>query len=399
MGSLQALAVRQGATYSTGSAEQPGRILHELRAGEVVLRPDGWGAVYYGSVDATPLFVATLAELWRWGASATEVADLLPAAERAVAWILGDGDADGDGLVEYGGARRTGVASLANQGWKDSDDAVRHPDGTLAEGPIAMVEVQGYCHAALLAMAELRDAFGTGDPAPLRARAASLAEAIEDRYWMEDEDCYALALDGAKRPVRSVSTNAGHLLWTGTARPDRSRRLAARLMAEDMFTGFGLRTLSAANGGYNPLSYHCGSVWPHDTALVAAGMAGTGCHAEAGRLAEALLDAAWAFGGRPPELFGGFAADEFARPVPYPTSCSPQAWAAAAPVLLVTALLGLRPDVPGGAVTIDPHLPEGWALQLTDVPLGDHHLRLQARGDELLTAHAGGLRVLGPAAS
>jgi len=396
LGTLRALAERQGTRYVPGSAEEPGRILHELRAGEVVLRPDGWGAVYYGSVDATPLFVMTLTELWRWGGPSDELAALLPAAERAVAWILGDGDPDRDGLVEYGGTRPPGVAALANQAWKDSDDAVRHADGSIAEGPIAMVEVQGYCHAALLGLAELREAFGTGDPDPLRERAARLAEAIEERFWMDDEDCYAMALDGEKRPVRSVSTNPGHLLWTGTVRGERARRLAARLMAEDMFTGFGLRTLSATNPAYNPLSYHCGSVWPHDSAIVAAGMLRAGCVREGQAVARAVLDAARAFGGRPPELFGGFSSKRFSRPVPYPTSCSPQAWASASPLLLVRALLGLEPDVPHGRVVVDPHLPTGWEIDLRRIPVGTDRLDLHARGDTLVAAEAAGLAVVRP---
>ena len=221
-GTLGALAQLQGVNDVPESAEEPGRILHELRAGEVVLRPGGWGAAYYGSVDATPLFVMTLANLWRWGAPEDEIRALLPAAERAIAWVLGPGDPDGDGLVEYGASTTHGVASLANQGWKDSHDAVRHRNGSLAEGPIAMVEVQGYCHAAFRSLADLREAFDTADPTPLRQRADRLAEQIDSQFWMDDEDCFALALDGSKQQVGSVSTNAGHLLWTGTGLPPTS---------------------------------------------------------------------------------------------------------------------------------------------------------------------------------
>ncbi len=335
LGVLQALAARQGRVDDHTTLEQPGRIPHEVRRGEAVRRPDGWGATFYGTVDATPLFVVTLAEAWRRGADREGVAALLPAAERAIGWVLGEGDPDGDGFVEYPGVVH-GAAGLANQAWKDSDDAIRHVDGSLARGPIATVEVQGYCHAALLALADLRDAFGTGASEPLRRRAERLADAIDESYWMDDEDCYALALDGDEQPVRAVSSNAGHLLFTGTARPDRAARLARRLMQDDMFTGFGLRTLSSRNPGFNPLSYHCGSVWPHDTALVAAGM--LRCGLDEGRtLAGALLDAADARG-RLPELFGGFRRDRRPRPVPYPSSCSPQAWAAGAPLLLDAAL-------------------------------------------------------------
>jgi glycogen debranching enzyme len=379
VGTLSALAARQGTGTVEATDEQPGRIPHEVRSGEAVRRPDGWGEVYYGSVDATPLFVMTLAEAWRWGADPDAIRALLPAAERAVAWMAGPGDPDADGFVEYPGSQLT-LSGLPNQGWKDSDDSIRQPDGTLADGPIALVEVQGYCHAALLALADLRAAFATGEAEPLVERAHRLREAIDEQFWMDDEDCYALALDGAKRPVRTVTSNAGHLLWTGTAADRRAGPLSARLMAGDLYSGHGLRTLTSANPGYNPLSYHCGSVWPHDTAIVAAGMLRAG-QTEAGwQLASSLLTVAGLEGGRLPELFGGFAEAHFARPVPYPTSCSPQAWAAAAPLLLTRALLGLDPDLPQGVVRISPALPEGVELEVGGIPLGDGHLHVRCVG-------------------
>jgi glycogen debranching enzyme len=378
VGTLHALADRQGTRERPDTAEQPGRILHEVRRGEAVRRTSGWGEVYYGSVDATPLFVMALAEAWRWGAPADDVRALIPAAERAVAWITDYGDSDGDGFVEYPGRVASG-AGLANQAWKDSDDAVRHPDGSIAAGPITMVEVQGYCHAALRAMAALHEAFGTGDPAPLVARAGALQAAIEDQFWMDDEDCYAMALDGNDRPVRSVSTNAGHLLWTGTASPERAARLAKRLLARDMFTGFGLRTLSAANRGYNPLSYHCGSVWPHDTAIVASGMLRYGLAEEGARVARALIETAACENGQLPELFGGFDRERFARPVPYQSACSPQAWAAGAPLLLVRSLLGLDPDLPGGVVRLLPCL-DDVLIELIDLRLGTARTTVRASG-------------------
>lgn len=337
---LEALAARQGRRYDRATLEEPGRIPHETRRGEAVERADGWGTTYYGTTDATPLFVMTLHRAWQLGADHERVAALVPAAVAAVEWMTHDGDPDGDGFVEYPGVV-TGRAGLANQGWKDSHDAIRHADGTLADGPIALVEVQAYCHAAFLALADLHEAFGTGDPQPLRERAARLHDAIEERFWMDDEDCYALALDGAKRQVAGVSSNAGHLLFTGTATGDHAQRLCRRLMADDMFTGFGVRTLSSDNPAYNPLSYHCGSVWPHDTAVVAAGMLRVDRTAGA-RLATSLMDAADGVG-RLPELFGGFSRDAHDRPIPYPTSCSPQAWAAGAPLLLAAVLDGREP--------------------------------------------------------
>lgn len=338
-GVLHALAARQGRSPDDVTLEQPGRIPHEARRGEAVQRPEGWGATFYGTVDATPLFVITLAAAWRAGAPTESVIALLPAAEQAISWIVEHGDLDGDGFVEYPGVVH-GTAGLANQGWKDSDDSIRHVDGTIARGPIAPVEVQGYCHAAFLAMADLRDAFGTPDSAALRTRADDLKAAIERNFWCDAESCYALALDGDKQPVRSVSSNAGHLLFTRTASPDHAARLVPRLMADDMFTGFGLRTLSSHNGGYNPLSYHCGSVWPHDTAIVAAGMLAYGFVDEGRRVAAGLMDAA-SLSGRLPELFGGFGRGQRSHPVPYPTSCAPQAWSAGAPLLLAASLDGL----------------------------------------------------------
>lgn len=342
-GVLAALADRQGTNDNANTLEEPGRIPHEARRGEAVQRPGGWGTTFYGTVDATPLFVITVAAAWRAGAGRRTIEMLLPAAERAVSWIVAR--CAGTGFVTYPGEAHA-AAGLANEGWKDSDDAIRHPDGTIASGPIALVEVQGYCHAALMAISQLREAFESGDPAVTTALAHEMQQRIEDAFWMADEDCYAMALDGRGEQVASVSSNAGHLLLTGTASGDRARRLTSRLMADDMFTGFGLRTLASTNGGFNPLSYHCGSVWPHDTALVAAGMLQHG-FAEGQELALALLDAA-DDSGRFPELFGGFSRDDHPEPIPYPTSCRPQAWAAGAPLLLADALARFVPSGPAG---------------------------------------------------
>jgi hypothetical protein len=343
MNVLHSLAARQGVKREASTEEEPGRILHEIRAGEAVTRDEGWGSIYYGTVDASPLFIMTLAEAVRWGADLSEARGLMPAAEAAAEWMLSSGDPDQDGFIEYPGrASRTG---LDNQAWKDSYDAVRHADGTLAEGPIAMVEVQGYAHAALRDLADLREVLGTAAPEPLRRRAATLRDRIHDRFWMDSENCFALALDGRKQQVASVATNAGHLLWTGTVHSEVAERLTDRLMEPDMFTGFGLRTLSSRNQGWNPLSYHCGTVWPHDSAIVAAGMFIYGLTDQASRLSRALLDAAACCSGRLPELFAGFDRSEFPRPVPYPSSCSPQAWSAGAPLMIARHLLGLRPPV------------------------------------------------------
>ena len=310
----------------------------------------------------------TLAELWRWGALPTRWPTLLPAADAAVAWILGRGDPDGDGLVEYGGPTANGVASLANQGWKDSDDAVRQPDGILADGPIAMVEVQGYCHAAFLALAELRDAFGTGDPAPLRRRATlGRAPSTSASGWTTRTATRSRSTAPSNRCGRSPPT-PGTSCGPARPRPDSCRRrLAGRLMADDMFTGFGLRTLSAANPGYNPLSYHCGSVWPHDTAWWRRHAANGSPRPDAA-WPTALLDAAGP-SGRLPELFGGFDVAEFARRCPTRPRARPRRGRPAAPVLLVRALLGLEPDAPAGVVPADLlRLPAGASIELRGVP-------------------------------
>lgn len=329
---LRALAVRQGRNVNVHTDEQPGRILHEVRAGEAVGRPGGWGDVYYGSVDATPLFIMTLAETLKWDAPLEAVRALMPAAESAYQWLSTFGDPDGDGLIEYPGrAVRTG---LDNQAWKDSYDAIRHSNGEIADGPIAVVEVQGYKHAALLDLAFLRETLSSGDPEPLRYEAAQLRDRIHEYYWMEDESCFALALDGNKKRVGTVTSNAGHLLWTATAYEDVATKLAERLMEPDMFTGFGLRTMSSNNPGWNPLSYHCGTVWPHDSTIVATGMFRYGLDNLGAQLSTAILDAAACCSGRLPELFAGFDRGHFPSPVPYPSSCSPQAWSAGAPLML-----------------------------------------------------------------
>jgi glycogen debranching enzyme len=376
VGSLLSLAARQGRVVDHRTGEEPGKILHEVRAGAAVQAPEGWGEVYYGSVDATPLFVMGVTAAWRWGVDPDVIRRLLPAAEAAVDWVLGPGDVDGDGFVEYQVAHP--AHGLTNQGWKDSYDGIRYADGRIPRGPIALVEVQGYACAALFGLADMREWFGTADPAPLRRRAGELAASIDAQLWMDAESTYAVGLDGDKRQIDSVASNPGHLLWAGAVSPDRAAAVADRMMCDDVFTGFGIRTLSSANPGYNPLSYHCGSVWPHDTSLLAAGLYRYGLTDAAQRLTNALLDAAAAFDGRLPELYGGFSRDDFATPVPYPTASAPQAWAAAAPALLVQAMLGLDPDVPHGRVRLDPRLPPGFDLKLRRVRLGTSTLGVRA---------------------
>lgn len=351
-GTLRTLAARQGTTVDPSTAEQPGKILHELRRSAFQAVDAFLPPIYYGTVDATPLWICLLRDAWKWGLPSPEVAPLLDPLEAALEWIRDHGDADGDGFLEYVDE----AGGLANQGWKDSGDSVRFADGTIATGPVALAEVQGYAYEAMLAGAELLEAFGRPGADEWRHRAADLRENFRIHFWTEDElgPFPALALDGEKRKVDSPASNMGHLLGTGILDPDEAAVIAARLVHPSMNSGFGLRTMSTTAGGYSPLSYHCGTVWPHDTAIAILGLVREGCTEQAAELARGLLTAADAFDGRLPELFGGFGIDDTPGPVPYPASCRPQAWAAAASVVLLQAFLGLTADVPAGTVTLAP---------------------------------------------
>jgi glycogen debranching enzyme len=377
LGTLRTLATSQGTRVDPRTEEEPGRIMHELRRG-----PDSaallGGSHYYGTADATPLFVMLLAECWRWGTAPDAVRALLPAADAALSWVDGHGD-----FVSY---RRATEFGLANQGWKDSHDAVNDAAGRLAAPPVALCEVQGYAYAAWSARAELAEAFGE-DPTHWRARAAQLRQRFAESFWLADRGWYAIALDGDRRPVDALTSNAAHCLWTGIATDQHAATLVGRLAEQDMDSGYGLRTLASTMGAYDPVSYHNGSVWPHDTAIAVAGLVRyahvPGAVELAHRLAGGLLDAATAFGGRLPELYCGFPREEFAPPVPFPTSCSPQAWASAAPLLLVRALLGLAPHVPHRTLTAVPRLPASWGeVTLSGLRLGPVTATVTARGDE-----------------
>src|SRR6202035_2659074 len=268
LGVLQTLARFQGNDIDPRSDEQPGRILHEMRFGEAPSLSLGGGSIYYGTADATPLFVMLLGELRRWGLAREVVDELMPNAERALLWIEHYGDADGDGYVEYHRATDRG---LANQGWKDSWDGIRYADGRIAQAPIALCEVQAYVYSAYLARAHF--AFEVGDTATydrFRAKATQLKAAFNRDFWLEDRGWFAVGLDGNKRPIDSLTSNIGHCLWTGIVDQDKARVVADKLMSPALFTGWGVRTMASSMGGYNPLNYHCGSVWPHDTAIVAA---------------------------------------------------------------------------------------------------------------------------------
>jgi glycogen debranching enzyme len=368
-GTLRTLARLQGRTVDPMSEEQPGRILHEVRLGADLSLALGGDSVYYGSVDATPLFVVLVGEALRWGAPLDDLAALLPAVDRALAWIDEYGDRDGDGFVEY---QRSTDRGLLHQGWKDSFDAIAHADGRPAQPPIALAEVQGYCHAAFRARAALAAAFGDPTGADRwERRADELKQRFHDAFWRPGLGAYAVALDATKTPVDVLSSNAGQCLWTGIVDKAVAPELVDRLVSEEMFTGFGIRTLATSAASYNPVSYHNGSVWPHDSVLVATGMARYGFRAEAERVVDGLLAAADAFGGRLPELFCGFARTEVPVPVPYPTSCSPQAWAAAVPFQVVRIALGLDVDVPAGRFAAVPVMPSIGRVRIIGLRVGD----------------------------
>jgi glycogen debranching enzyme len=338
---LRALANMQGAASNVETAEQPGKIMHELRRAAQSFT-DGRGAVelpplYYGSIDATPLWICLLADAADAGMPVAEVRALLPNLAAALAWMRDFGDSDGDGLLEYIDESGRG---LSNQGWKDSGDSVQWRDGTLAEGPIALCEVQAYAYEAAMRGAALLERFGEPGAEEWRRWAARLAEVFRQRYWIDDPagSYPAIALDAQKRPVDSLTSNIGHLLGTGLLHADEAALVARRVASPELASGFGLRTLSTADAGFWPLSYHGGSVWAHDTAIAIAGLMREGVAVEARQLSEGLLRAAAALDYRMPELYSGDARAEAPQPVPYPAACRPQAWSAAAAVTVLTAL-------------------------------------------------------------
>jgi glycogen debranching enzyme len=382
LGVLQTLSRFQGKEINPRNEEEPGRILHEMRFGEASSLSLGGGTVYYGTADATPLFVMLLGELRRWGLAREAVDELLPHADRAMEWIEHYGDRDGDGYVEY---QRTSDRGLINQGWKDSFDGVRFADGRIPQAPIALCEVQGYVYGAYLARAYFAGEQGDkAMEAGLRRRAAELKANFNRDFWLEDKGWLAMGLDRDKKPIDALTSNMGHCLWTGILDAEKARIVAERLVSRDLFSGWGVRTLATSMVGYNPISYHCGSVWPHDNAIVAAGLMRYGFVEESQRVIMAMLDAAIQQGGRLPELFSGL--DRIALPmvVGYPTSCSPQAWSAASPLLMLRTLLRLDPWVPRGKVWLHPALPDQIKrLRVDRIPLAGSRVSVEVEGDSV----------------
>ena len=360
---VETLASMQATDTDAFRESQPGKIPHEVRHGELSIFEEVPHSRYYGSIDSTPLFVMLLWEAFQWTGDMEFLKKNIAAGERAISWIDKYGDLDGDGFVEYVGR---GNGGLKNQGWKDSNDSVSFESGELAEPPIALSEVQGYVYAAKIRMADLYRILGEVPKAEaLEKDALKLKEKFNSAFWLPKHGFFALALDGIKNRVDSIASDPGHCLWTKIVDDEKAPKLVRRLMEDDLFSGWGIRTLSTRMTRYNPLSYHNGSVWPHDNSLICSGMASYGFYKEANTIAFGLFDAANSFPERRlPELFAGYVRREHSRPVPYPAANSPQAWASGAIIYCIETLLGLA--VFDGKLMQRPRL-EGVPLSLTGV--------------------------------
>jgi glycogen debranching enzyme len=376
-GALEVLGHYQATERDDYRDAEPGKILHELRYGELAhfkLIPH---TPYYGTADATPLYLVALHSAWRATGDRSLIERNLTCAEACLTWIDAYGDRDGDGFQEY---ETRSPAGYENMAWKDSGDAVMYPDGTLVRGPKALCELQGYVYDAWLRMAEIYDVLGNGvSAAALRKKAAVLFKKFNEDFWDEETDFYAFALDGEKKKVLSIASNAGHCLWSGIVAPERAGAVVKRLMRDDMRSGWGIRTLSADHPSFNPYNYQTGAVWPHDNALIALGMRRYGFAAEAAAVARDLSGAASHFLlNQLPELYAGLQRDPGSFPVQYLGANVPQAWAAGTPFMLLQTMLGLQQDAPRGKLYVDPALPD-WLpdVTLTDLRLG--HERFDIR--------------------
>jgi glycogen debranching enzyme len=380
-GALQRLAEHQATEIDNWRDAEPGKILHELRVGELAHFNKIPHTPYYGTADATTLYLIVLHETWRWSGSTALLERHRAAAEACLEWIDRYGDLDGDGFQEY---RTRSTGGYENMGWKDSEDAILYPDGSPVRQPKGLCELQGYVFDAKLRMAEVFEALREPQRAArLRREAFELQERFEDAFWCEDIGFYALGLDPAKMPIKSIASNAGHLLWSGIARPDRAERVMRRFLEPDMWSGWGIRTLSADHPGYNPYSYHRGSIWPHDNGIIALGFKRYGFAATTARLARDIFEAAAFFSQyRLPELYAGLPRQPGSFPVQYVGANVPQAWASGSVFHLLQALLGLRADAPRRRLYVQPTLPR-WlpTVTLDGIEVAGTRLRLAFRRD------------------
>jgi len=364
---LLVLAQRQGTRIDDFRDEEPGKILHEQRFGEMTAFEERPHSPYYGAADVTPLFLILLDEVERWTGNAELVRQLEMEARAALTWIDKYGDRNGDGYVEYD--RRNKETGLENQCWKDSWNSIQFADGTLSRLPRATCEIQGYVYDAKRRCARLARQLWN-DPAlaeQLEKEAAELKRRFNQDYWLEAREFFALAIDGDGRKVDSLTSNIGHLLWSGIVEDDKAEAVVRHLMGEKLFSGWGVRTMAEGEGGYNPIGYHVGTVWPHDNSFIAMGLRRYGYREEAAQIAMGMLEAATYFKGRLPEAFAGYPRELTGFPVEYPTACSPQAWASGAPLLLLRAILGLEPV--GDHLLVDPALPAMLGqIELLDIP-------------------------------
>ncbi|OGN45202.1 MAG: amylo-alpha-1,6-glucosidase [Caulobacterales bacterium RIFCSPHIGHO2_01_FULL_70_19] len=369
-GVLTYLAMRQATESSAFADSAPGKIMHETRRGEMAALGEVPFGLYYGGVDTTCLFVALAGAYARRTGDLETIRRLWPNLIAAVGWMRDYGDVQGNGLIAYQRAAETG---LSNQGWKDSEDSIFHSDGRFPKGPIALLEVQGYAYSAWQAMADLGRALNDPGAAEWADRAESTRALVEERFWLEDEQFYAVALDGDGEPCRAIASNAGHLLFTGLPSPQRARAVSRRMLSAEFRSGWGIRTLATGQARFNPMSYHDGSVWPHDTAMAAAGMARYGERRAVAMLLNEIYSAATHFQLRLPELFCGFERLTGEPPIAYPVACLPQAWAAGSVFMMMQAALGISIDALTGAVDVDdPHLPPGIEhLVLSNLQVGD----------------------------
>jgi glycogen debranching enzyme len=374
-GVLTYLAARQATETSAFQDSAPGKIMHETRMGEMSALGEVPFGLYYGGVDTTCLFVALAGAYARRTGDFATIRRLWPNLIAAVGWMRDHGDVQGDGLIAYQRAADTG---LSNQGWKDSEDSIFHSDGSFPKGPIALLEVQGYAYAAWQAMADLARVVKDPNADGWAEKAEATRALVEERFWLEDEQFYAIALDGDGKPCRSIASNAGHLLFTGLPSAERAAAVTKRMLSAEFRSGWGIRTLATGQARFNPMSYHNGSVWPHDTAMAAAGMARYGERQAVALLLDEIYAAAARFRLRLPELFCGFERQTGEPPIAYPVACLPQAWAAGSVFLMLQAALGVTIDAVTGAVEIDsPLLPGGVdRLNVTNLRVGDARVDL-----------------------